>query len=334
MSGKRQWRGVHGILLLDKPAGGSSNYALQKVRRLFNARKAGHTGSLDPLATGMLPVCFGEATKVSAFLLDADKGYEVRLKFGQTTDSADADGEIIASKPLPEHLDIAGFREICEQFCGTIQQIPPMVSAIKIDGQRLYKLAREGKTVERQPRTVSIHSLEVLSYSPEYAQLTIRCSKGTYIRSLVTAIGDAIGCGAHVASLRRSFVSPFEQGSMVSLEALQQMIEPLENLPIEGFVPSLEALDALLLPMDAALGHLPAVSLDERKERGFTSGQSAFLHEAPVGSLAESQMCRVYSESGLLLGLGEIRVATGESGLEGAAGCLIEVAPRRVFQLN
>ncbi len=268
----RKGRAVHGILLLDKPAGGSSNHALQRAKRIFGAKKAGHTGSLDPLATGMLPICFGEATKLSAFLLDADKGYETTLQLGVTTNSADADGEVVETLPVPGDLTLASFSEFCKRFTGPLQQVPPMVSAIKIDGQRLYKLAREGKQVDRPARAVVIHELEILAFTGTTARLAVRSSKGTYIRSLVTDIGEAIGCGAHVTELRRTFVSPFDTSfPMVSIDALEQIVAAAD-----GDSEAAEAqLDSLLLPLDAGLAHLPAVIIDETGEAAFQRGQSA-----------------------------------------------------------
>ncbi len=319
MSRRRQrGRAVHGILLLDKPCGGSSNHALQRAKRLFDAKKAGHTGSLDPLATGMLPVCFGEATKLSAYLLDADKGYETTLQLGVTTHSADADGDVLQTRPVPQDLTLAEFTRLCQKFKGAQQQIPPMVSAIKIDGQRLYKLARQGKEVDRPPRAVVIHELEVLSFSGVSARLAVRCSKGTYIRSLVTDIGEALGCGAHVTALRRTFVSPFEQHPMITMEALEQM----GNTAVR---------DELLLPVDAGLGHLSAVSISAQGRAAFERGQApaCVITSTGIDRLAptdthpadgESVHCRVYDQAGCLVGLGEL----AESGEQ--------VAPRRVLQ--
>ena len=258
---------MHGILLLDKPQGGSSNHALQRAKRLFNARKAGHTGSLDPLATGMLPICFGEATKLSAFLLDADKAYETTMVLGVRTDSADADGQVISTDAIPGELDAVRFRAIADSFKGPQKQIPPMVSAIKIDGKPLYKLAREGIEIERKPRDVTIHELEVLAFDGSSARLRVRCSKGTYIRSLVSDIGDRIGCGAHLTVLRRSSVSPFDGATMYDFDKLEHLMATLT--PEAGFA----ALDDLLLPLDAGLGHLPKVTLRPEAAVAFRHGQ-------------------------------------------------------------
>ena len=308
---RRRGRPVHGILLLDKPSGGSSNHALQRAKRLFDAQKAGHTGSLDPLATGMLPVCFGEATKLSAFLLDADKGYETTLQLGVTTNSADADGEVLETRDVPTDLTEEQFKLVCNQFKGPLQQVPPMVSAIKIDGQRLYKLAREGKEVERPARSITIHDLQVLSFSGSTARLAVKCSKGTYIRSLVTDIGEAIGCGAHVTALRRTFVSPFERLEMLTMEHLESR-----------FTADFKSLDELLLPLDAGLSHLAAVSISEEGLATFRRGQSPFCVPIAKPDSSAQGVCRVYDEHGVMVGLGELS-ETGE-----------QVAPRRVLQFT
>jgi tRNA pseudouridine55 synthase len=328
MGRRAKGRRVHGILLLDKSPGGSSNKALQQVKRLFGAQKAGHTGSLDPLATGMLPICFGEATKLSAFLLDADKGYETTLKLGVTTDSGDADGDVIDTAALPTDLDAATFNAACARFVGPQMQIPPMVSAIKIDGQRLYKLARQGITVARPPRPVTIHKLDVLEISGDTARLSVTCSKGTYIRSLVTDIGDVLGCGAHVVTLRRTFVSPFEGLEMASINALEALVENGET--------AWASLDALLLPLDAGLAHLPAVHVADGDLPVFQQGQAVSVACGPDAPLTESDapltrpegdstsLWRVYSGAGQLLGLGS-PVVQGE-------GETLHIAPRRVIQ--
>jgi tRNA pseudouridine55 synthase len=280
---QRKGRAVHGILLLDKPAGGSSNHALQRAKRLFGAKKAGHTGSLDPLATGMLPVCFGEATKLSAFLLDADKGYETTLRLGVTTDSADADGQVLQVRPVPAGLTRESLVEVCSRFIGPQQQVPPMVSAIRIDGQRLYKLARQGLVVERPPRSVLLYKLEVLDFDGASARLSVHCSKGTYIRSLVSDIGEAIGCGAHVTALRRTFVSPFDRRPMTTIDELQRLVG--SNASGQNAVDTDLAgvLDALLLPVDAGLGHMAAVQLDADGLMAFSRGQAAACVMTDVG---------------------------------------------------
>ena len=316
----RRGRSVHGILLLDKPSGGSSNHALQRAKRLFNARKAGHTGSLDPLATGMLPICFGEATKLSAFLLDADKGYETTLQLGVTTNSADSDGEVLETRPLPDGLDRQHFEQVCTQFKGPLQQTPPMVSAIKIDGQRLYKLAREGKEVDRPARSIVIHDLQVLEFSGELARLSVRCSKGTYIRSLVTDIGEALGCGAHVTQLRRTYVSPFEQYSMSPISTLESIVGPTNKEDFSENLELIEQMDALLLPLDAGLKHLPCAVIGAQGLSAFHRGQSADCQSVVLGESGLFASCRVYDEAGRMVGLGELSESCEQ------------VAPRRVLQ--
>ncbi len=257
---RRERRAVHGLMLLDKPAGGSSNKALQKAKWLLHAKKAGHTGSLDPLATGMLPLCFGEATKLSPYFLNADKGYQTTLQLGITTDSADADGVIVDQRPVPQ-LSAAEFEAVCAPLRGAIKQTPPMVSALKVDGKRLYKLAREGITVERKARDITVHRLDVLSFDAASgtASLRVECSKGTYIRSIVTDIGEAIGCGAHVIALRRTHVSPFQNAPMVTLSQLEESKHP----------------EQYLLPLDTGLDHLPAAKLSVTGLAAFRNGQSA-----------------------------------------------------------
>lgn len=309
MARRKRGRDLHGILLFDKPAGGSSNQVLQRVRRLFDANKAGHTGSLDPLATGMLPICFGEATKLSSFLIDAAKGYETTLKLGVTTDSADADGDVTGELPIPKDLDLAQLEQICADFIGDQMQIPPMVSAIKVNGQRLYKLAREGIEIERKPRPVTFYSIRVLSFDGDTARLSVSCSKGTYIRSLVTDIGDKIGCGAHVLELRRTFVAPFEGLTMWSEAQLAEHENP----------------DLLLMPVDAGLEHLPKYSLDEGGERAFLHGQPVTpvpdMAEISLNDQAFGEICRIYGSKDQLMGLGTI----AEQGT---------IAPKRVLQMG
>jgi len=285
---RREKRAVHGILLLDKPKGGSSNKALQKAKWLFKAKKAGHTGSLDPLATGMLPLCFGEATKISQYLLNADKAYETTLQLGVITDSADADGEVVEKRDVPS-LTADAFEAVCDRFRGEIDQVPPMVSALKVDGKRLYKLAREGVTVERKARRITIQKLEVLGFDPEAgtASLSVTCTKGTYIRSLVTDIGDAIGCGAHVVELRRTYVSPFEGQSMVSLETLEEEADP----------------ERFLLPLDAGLQHLPAAKLSAPGLAAFQNGQPGAGEWSAEGS-GSADLVRIYAPGDQFIGLG------------------------------
>lgn len=220
---RRKGRNISGILLLDKPMGITSNAALQQVKRLFNACKAGHTGSLDPLATGVLPLCFGEATKFSQFLLDADKHYRARVRLGVTTDSGDADGKVLETKPVPEITDEA-LEQALDNYRGEITQVPSMFSALKVDGQPLYKLARQGVEVEREARPVTIYELEVQDRSGDELTLDVRCSKGTYVRTLAEDIGRELGCGAHVAGLRRLAAGPFKIEETVSIQQLEELM--------------------------------------------------------------------------------------------------------------
>ena len=281
---KRSWRRVDGVLLLDKPSGMTSNSALQSARRLFSAAKAGHTGTLDPLATGLLPVCFGEATKFSADLLEADKTYEADLLFGVTTDTADAEGEVLLRRPVDfvrADLDTALLR-----FHGLIHQVPPMYSALKRDGQPVYKLARQGIEVERKAREVTISSLELIEHTGERARLRVSCSKGTYIRTLAEDIGEVLGCGAHLTALRRTAVGDLTIADAVTLDRLRELSE--ENRA------------HCLLPPDALLQTLPVVHLE-------SDAMSRFVHGNPVNPgqvQGFSGKCRVYGDD-RLLGLAE-----------------------------
>ncbi len=283
-------RDVHGILLLDKSAGMTSNAALQKVKRLFNANKAGHTGSLDPIATGLLPICLGEATKVSGYLLDADKGYFVTIKLGQKTSTADIEGEVIETRPVPE-IGEAQLCEVLERFIGTIDQVPPMHSALKVDGQRLYTLAHKGLVVERQSRQVMIHQIELLRQATDEIDLHVICSKGTYIRTLSEDIGEVLGCGAHVAVLRRTRVSGHALDEAVTLEQLAEILE------CDGFT----GIDARLLPMDSALTGLPCVSLSDDMAFYVKRGQAVLVPKAPTEGLV-----KLYGSKEDFLGIGQI----------------------------
>jgi tRNA pseudouridine55 synthase len=290
---RRKGRAVDGILVLDKPLGVSSNRALQSVKHLFCAAKAGHTGSLDPLATGVLPLCFGEATKFSQYLLDADKAYQSTFTLGTVTDTSDAEGKIL------EVRDATGITEsdvmtALQQFEGEIDQIPSMFSAIKKDGQPLYKLARQGLEVERKPRRVVIKELELRAFrggdSPE-VDIYMECSKGTYVRSLAEDLGRVLGCGAFVSALRRTKAGPFSIESSVTQAAL-------EAIKVSGEYP---AIDALLMPADAALGELPLVCLSESGGFYIRQGQAVMVPNAPRGGIV-----RVALHSGEFLGIGEM----------------------------
>lgn len=296
---RRNLRKLNGILLLDKPLGASSNKVLQDARFLFQAAKAGHTGSLDPLASGMLPVCFGEATKVSAFLLDADKTYVATAQLGAVSDTGDAEGVLSEQQPVPE-FSTAEIETVLAAFRGDIEQIPPMYSALKKDGQPLYKLARQGIEVERQARPVTIYELTLLEHSADTLSLSVRCSKGTYIRTLVEDIGRALGCGAYVSMLRRTEVSPFNDLPMYTLDSLR------ERFDADG----MSALDELLLPLDRALPHLPLLTLDDEHLQRLRQGQKLsvreFAEHLPESLLANGGLLRVYDQAQLFAGLCEV----------------------------
>lgn len=298
---KRHADAVDGLLLLDKPPGISSNRALQIVRRLLNARKAGHTGSLDPAATGMLPLCFGEATKVCAYLLDADKSYRVTARIGSRTDTGDADGQETETADVPV-LNADDWNTILQGFCGESTQIPPMYSALKKDGKRLYELARKGETVDREPRSIRINEIQLLEFAGTRLVFRVSCSKGTYIRVLVEDIARRAGTVAHTARLHRESVSDFASESMLDMAAVESLAEQ-----------GLEALRAKLLPADIALGQMPRVSVSAEDAIRFCGGQA-------VQGLSEGQqgLARVYGAESRFLGVGEL----AEDG---------QVAPRRVF---
>lgn len=288
---RAQGRNISGILLLDKPRGLSSNGALQRVKRLYRAAKAGHTGSLDPLATGLLPVCLGSATKISAFLLDADKRYRVRIRLGQVTTTADAEGEVTRTAPT-DGVTEAGLRTALGSFVGTISQLPPMYSAVKHQGERLYKLARQGLEVERQPREVTIFAIDLLEFALPEVEIDVHCSKGTYVRTLAEDLGDVLGCGGHVVGLRRTGVGPYVEsaGPFVTMDQLEALGE-------EDF----GAMDALLLPQDSALGHWPEVRLSEDACFYLRQGQAVLVPRAPTEGLV-----RLYDPSRRFIGVGEI----------------------------
>ncbi len=285
---RKSGRNVRGILLLDKPRGITSNDALQRVKRLYRAQKAGHTGSLDPLADGLLPICFGAATKISAFLLDADKRYWVRIKLGETTTTADSEGEVVSTRPV-QGIGEAEIRQALEPFRGEIQQIPPMYSALKHKGERLYKLAREGKEVEREPRAVTIHGLELLACNLPEFELDVHCSKGTYVRTLAEDIGEALGCGAHVTALRRTGVGPYDADGMVTLDELEAQAEQGQ-----------ESLDARLLPLETALAHWPEVRLNPDSTFYMRQGQPVLVPNAPTEGWV-----RLFGPDGFI-GVGEV----------------------------
>lgn len=258
---RKRGRDIHGVFLLDKPQGMSSNDIMQKVKRIFQANKAGHTGALDPLATGMLPICLGEATKFSQFLLDADKRYLVTAKLGERTDTSDAEGQIVETRDV--NVKTPEILTALEQFRGDILQVPTMFSALKHNGKPLYEYARQGITVEREARPITIFELNFIEYNAPYLTLEVHCSKGTYIRTLVDDLGEALGCGAHVTMLRRTAVADYPTEKMLDWHALQSLAEPQD----------LSLLDALLLPMDTAVAKLPALTLNESQTQGIGFGQ-------------------------------------------------------------
>ena len=258
---RKRGRDIHGVFLLDKPQGMSSNDIMQKVKRIFQANKAGHTGALDPLATGMLPICLGEATKFSQFLLDADKHYLVTAKLGERTDTSDAEGQIVETREVK--VKTSQILTALEQFRGNILQVPTMFSALKHNGKPLYEYARQGITVEREARPITIFELNFIEYNAPYLTLEVHCSKGTYIRTLVDDLGEVLGCGAHVTMLRRTAVADYPTEKMLDWHALQSLAEPQD----------MSLLDALLLPIDTAVAKLPALTLNESQTQGIGFGQ-------------------------------------------------------------
>ena len=302
---KNKGRNVSGVLLLDKPQGCSSNHILQKVKRLFGAAKAGHTGSLDPLATGMLPVCFGEATKISAFLLDSDKRYHLKCQLGVSTATGDAEGEVTETQDA-SFITEQDVRAVLAEFIGEIEQIPPMYSALKHNGERLYKLARQGIEVERKPRTVTIYNIEYISLSIDDQQrvileLEVSCSKGTYVRTLVEDIAKKLNSCAHITALRRLSVGPYD-GDMLTIEQLSAFAE-------QGF----DVLDACLQPIDSGVANWPDVRLGADAAFYVRQGQAVMVPHAPTQGWV-----RIYDQS-QFLGLGEIQ----DDGM---------VAPRRMIK--
>ncbi len=284
----RGYRDVDGILLLDKPLGLSSNKALQAARNLFKANKAGHTGSLDPLATGLLPVCFGEATKFSSFLLDSSKSYRAQCQLGQTSSTGDGEGELSEQREV--RITHEQLQRVLTDFTGTIAQVPPMHSAVKHDGQRLYALARQGVEVERASREIQIYRLDLLAFADDRLELDIHCSKGTYIRTLVEDIGEALGCGAYLAGLERTGVEPFWTERRYSLDELRAIDADAER-----------SLDDCLLPMETALAEFPAVELDTNLTFYLKQGQPVQVPRAPINGYV-----RLIDEDQGFIGVGHI----------------------------
>jgi tRNA pseudouridine55 synthase len=285
----RDRRAISGVLLLDKPVGWTSNAALQAVKRLYRANKAGHTGSLDPLASGLLPLCLGGATKLAGLLLNADKTYRFTCRLGETTTTGDADGEIVLTRPV-SGVDRARVEDALQHFRGVIQQVPPMYSALKRGGQPLYKLARQGLEVEREPREVTVHELRLLRLDDAELEFELRCSKGTYVRALAADLGEVLGCGAHVVALRRTAVEPYDAARMVTLETLR-----------ERATEDCAALDVLLLPPDSAVAQWPAARVSGDVAFYLRQGQPVLVPRAPTQGWV-----RLYQDDERFMGLGEI----------------------------
>lgn len=281
---KQVRRALHGVLLLDKPLGLSSNNALQKAKWLLRAEKAGHTGTLDPLATGLLPLCFGAATKFSQVSLDADKVYEATLRLGERTSTGDAEGELLQTRAIA--LDRTMIEAACAQFLGEIDQVPPMHSALKHEGRALYEYAREGVEIERKPRRITIHSIDILDWQHETLRIAVRCSKGTYIRTLAEDIGERLGCGAHLSALRRTASGPLNVGEAISLDALAAMTEAER--------------EAMLRPPDSLLADWPALSLPADEAARFLTGLRRRVKSA------DAPQVRVYGPDQALLGSAHI----------------------------
>ncbi len=298
MQFKRIKRNVNGVLLLDKPLGFSSNQALQKVKWLFQAAKAGHTGTLDPLATGLLPICLGEATKFAQYVTDADKTYFATIKLGITTTTADAEGEVLSA--LPVNVTHTQFQQACNKFIGEISQLPPMYSALKHEGKPLYAYAREGVDIARQTRLISIKNIIVNTFLGDVAQITVSCSKGTYIRTLAEDIGKNLGCGAHLIALRRTETAGYLLPQAVTIEQLEVL--------------SIEAREALLLPIDSAIESLPVVTLNADATYFIMQGQAVWMAD----KIPNSDL-RLYDENNTFLGLGFLQ----DDG---------KIAPKRLIQ--
>ena len=297
----RKGRNITGIIVIDKPTGRSSNHVLQQVKRLFDAKKAGHTGSLDPLATGVLPICLGEATKLSAYLLDGDKRYHVTCQLGVITDSGDSDGTVLEQLTIPTITE-QSLLKIIEKFKGEQQQVPPMYSALKHKGQPLYKFARQGIEIERKSRHIKIYDISLISFTSDSFTLDVCCSKGTYIRTLVEDISHGLGTGGHVTMLRRVESAGYKITDAISIAELEGIAEH-----------GLEALDQSLLPSENALPNWPSVVIDPQQVIALRLGQTA-----QVADKFKSAQIRLFDQQKSFLGLGEMT----ESGI---------VSPKRVF---
>lgn len=296
----RRRRKLDGVLLFDKPVGWSSNAALQKVRWLLRAEKAGHTGTLDPFASGLLPICLGEATKFSQFLLDADKTYLAELKLGVRTTTGDPEGEVLETRPVA--VSEAAVQAALPRFIGHILQVPPMYSALKKDGRPLYELARRGEVVEREARPVVVHAIDIVAWQADVLTLRVRCGKGLYVRTLAEDLGEVLGCGAHLQALRREAVGPFNLAVAPALSALEAVDEPTR--------------ESWLLPADCLLGGLARLDLDIDSAWQFSHGQAIWQSGLQVGTVHA-----VYGTQGALLGVAEVNA-------EG------KLAPRRLLAVD
>jgi tRNA pseudouridine55 synthase len=303
---RRKGNDVDGILLLDKPLGRSSNNALQKVRYLFQAKKAGHTGSLDPLATGVLPVCFGQASKVTPYLLDADKSYRCTAQLGVTTTTGDKEGDVLQEREITDFNE-QDVEAVLTTFRGAIEQVPPMYSALKHNGQPLYKLARQGIDIKRKPRDVTIHELVLIDKTEDSITLDVRCSKGTYIRTLAQDIGEALGFGAHLSMLRRTHVSPFNCDKLYTIEDIEQLAETGK-------------LEEALLPIDTALQELPSLNLSEEETKLLRNGIKVKKADTP-----DSDMIRLYNQNNTFIGIGRQSKNDNDE---------IQIAPRRMMNTH
>lgn len=293
---RRRGRDIHGVLLLDKPQGLSSNDALQKVKRIYNANRAGHTGALDPLATGMLPICLGEATKFSQYLLDSDKRYRVVARLGQRTDTSDADGQVVQERPV--NITQAQLDAALETFRGDIQQVPSMYSALKYQGKKLYEYARQGIEVPREARSITVYELRFIRWERDELELEVHCSKGTYIRTITDDLGELLGCGAHVIYLRRLQVAKYPIARMVTLEQLNALLEQAQE---QGIAPG-ALLDPLLMPMDSPAEDFPEVNLLPAVAGYVKQGQPVQVAGAPASGLVRM----TEGEARKFIGIGEI----------------------------
>lgn len=296
MARRRKGRPVNGVVLLDKPTGISSNDALQKVKRIYFAEKAGHTGALDPLATGMLPICLGEATKFSQFLLDSDKRYRVIAKLGERTNTSDSDGEVVETRPV--NVDLDTLQACIDKFRGTTDQVPSMFSALKHQGKPLYEYARQGIDVPREARKITVYEIVLHRFEGDEVEMEVHCSKGTYIRTIVDDLGEMLGCGAHVTMLRRTGVAKYPYERMVTLEQLNALLEQAQR---DDIAPR-ELLDPLLLPMDTAVQDLPEVNLVPELTDMVQHGQPVQVFGAPL----EGVVRLTSGDNKLFIGVGEM----------------------------